>query len=248
MLFRKFKPWNFLNTPPVTESSILNKNESKLTQKESLPILEVEKSRGNELAFAMKDAKVEQVNQLRRKLLTEIYTMAIDRITVYANSSIMPDETLVHRVGLIPIFCNQIENFNLFEECLCEEKDTGCRDCSVKFRLKVEAKERGQKVTSDDIQFEDERCSLSFEGNIPIIVLNKGEKVELTGSIFKGTAVTHAKWCPVAAVRLKPDKEFKDVWYCLFEDTYQLPFSSILSQIKSAMSSEISSLSFSTYH
>ncbi|GBO15071.1 DNA-directed RNA polymerases I and III subunit RPAC1 [Araneus ventricosus] len=42
-------------------------------------------------------------NAIRRILLAEIPTMAIDKIHLYNNTTVIPDEVLTHRIGLVPI-------------------------------------------------------------------------------------------------------------------------------------------------
>jgi DNA-directed RNA polymerase I and III subunit RPAC1 len=42
-------------------------------------------------------------NALRRILIAEIPSMAIEKVNLWQNTSIIPDENLAHRVGLIPI-------------------------------------------------------------------------------------------------------------------------------------------------
>ncbi len=42
-------------------------------------------------------------NALRRILIAEIPTMAIEKVNMYMNTSVIPDENLAHRMGLIPI-------------------------------------------------------------------------------------------------------------------------------------------------
>lgn len=45
-------------------------------------------------------------NALRRILLTEIETMAIDKVVIYQNTSVMQDEILAHRIGLLPVMAD----------------------------------------------------------------------------------------------------------------------------------------------
>jgi DNA-directed RNA polymerase I and III subunit RPAC1 len=42
-------------------------------------------------------------NALRRILIAEVPTMAIEQVYIQDNSSIIQDEVLAHRLGLIPI-------------------------------------------------------------------------------------------------------------------------------------------------
>ena len=45
-------------------------------------------------------------NALRRIMISEVPTMAIEKVTIYQNTSIIADEVLAHRLGLIPILAD----------------------------------------------------------------------------------------------------------------------------------------------
>ena len=45
-------------------------------------------------------------NALRRIIMSEIETMAIDKVVMYQNTSVMQDEILAHRLGLVPFKIN----------------------------------------------------------------------------------------------------------------------------------------------
>lgn len=38
--------------------------------------------------------------------MSEVPTLAIENVTIYQNTSIIPDEVLAHRLGLIPILAD----------------------------------------------------------------------------------------------------------------------------------------------
>ena len=42
-------------------------------------------------------------NALRRILIAEIPTIAIEKVEMWQNTSVIPDENLAHRLGLIPL-------------------------------------------------------------------------------------------------------------------------------------------------
>jgi DNA-directed RNA polymerase I and III subunit RPAC1 len=42
-------------------------------------------------------------NALRRIIISEIPTMAFHKVLLYQNTSVLPDELLVHRIGLLPL-------------------------------------------------------------------------------------------------------------------------------------------------
>ncbi len=56
------------------------------------------------------------MNSLRRIILAEVPAMAIDEIVVIENSSLLHDEILAHRMGLIPLKTD-LDSYNLPEEC-----------------------------------------------------------------------------------------------------------------------------------
>lgn len=57
----------------------------------------------NACEFELVGVDAPVANALRRMMLARVPTMAIDVVTVLANSSVIPDEVLVHRVGLVPL-------------------------------------------------------------------------------------------------------------------------------------------------
>ena len=71
------------------------------------------------------------MNALRRTMLDDVSTIAIDKVIMYQNTSVMNDEVLVHRLGLIPIQADP----ELFE-FKTENGSFGNKNC-VKFKLQV---------------------------------------------------------------------------------------------------------------
>lgn len=55
------------------------------------------------MVFHMSGVDAPVANALRRILIAEIATMAIETVNIYNNTSILQDEVLAHRLGLIPI-------------------------------------------------------------------------------------------------------------------------------------------------
>ena len=58
------------------------------------------------LVFDMIGIEAPIANALRRISLAEIPTMAIETVFFTNNSSIIPDELLAHRLGLVPIYAD----------------------------------------------------------------------------------------------------------------------------------------------
>ncbi|KAL2644559.1 hypothetical protein R1flu_012146 [Riccia fluitans] len=91
-------------------------------------------------------------NALRRIMLAEVPTLAIDLVLFEGNSSVLDDEFLAHRLGLIPIFCEKIEDFRFPHECPECEGENCCEYCSVSFTLDVKCDSAETRVvTSHDL-------------------------------------------------------------------------------------------------
>ena len=91
----------------------------------------------NELVFEMINVDVSLVNALRRLLLAEVPTVAVEKIFMWENSSLLHDEVLSHRLGLIPIRFDA----RLLEE-VDNDEETGQERATdrntIVFRLAVE--------------------------------------------------------------------------------------------------------------
>ena len=64
--------------------------------------------------FLIEGISIEMLNALRRIILREIPTMAIDEVIILKNDSPLYDEILAHRLGLIPLKTD-LENYNVVE-------------------------------------------------------------------------------------------------------------------------------------
>lgn len=59
-----------------------------------------------EMLFDMIGIDASIANSFRRILLAEVPTMAIEKVLIYNNTSVIQDEVLAHRLGLIPLKAN----------------------------------------------------------------------------------------------------------------------------------------------
>eukprot|EP00736_Rhodelphis_marinus_P001137 Rmarinus@m.3736 len=170
-------------------------------------------------------------NALRRILLSEVPTMAIEKVIVKDNTSIVPDEIFAHRIGLIPLKVDP-RLFEYIEEEEETESDTLVFkiDVSCKRRPGVpddapeEEKYERSRVLSGDLEWvpQGDQADRFPEGIGPVhddIVLTKlrpGQSVKVELHAYKGIGKQHAKWSPVctASYRLLPvielDRDFVD--------------------------------------
>ena len=89
------------------------------------------------LKFELSNTDLTVANALRRIIISEVPTMAIDKVEITENTSALHDEFIAHRCGLIPIVSNDVSNFNYIDDCDCIE---GCSKCTVTYELNVDNK------------------------------------------------------------------------------------------------------------
>ncbi|VDP06846.1 unnamed protein product [Soboliphyme baturini] len=65
--------------------------------------IQIWKMENYDLEFDLINTEAPYANALRRIMIAEVPTMAIEKVFLYQNTSIIQDEVLAHRLGLIPI-------------------------------------------------------------------------------------------------------------------------------------------------
>ena len=157
-------------------------------------------------------------------ILAEIPTIAIDLVEVEANTSVLADEMIAHRLGLIPLNSKQVDDVLYTRDCECDQY---CEHCSV--TLTLHARCTGNeimKVYARDLVVGEPRPN-EWVGN-PVITdpeglgavickLRQGQELRLKCVAKKGIAKEHVKWAPTAAVAFEYDPHNKlrhiDYWY-----------------------------------
>lgn len=140
------------------------------------------------------------VNALRRAIISEVPVMAIDEVVIIDNSSILQDEIIAHRLGLIPLKTD-LDGYNLPEECPCKS-EFGCNLCRVTLTLDVEATDGTRTVYSGDLVSENPNI-VPVSDKIPIIKLAKGQRLKFETYARLGRGKNHAKWQPVSMCAYK---------------------------------------------
>ena len=158
--------------------------------------------------FVLEGVTPAVANALRRTLLADVPTLAIDEVVVIENSSVLFDEILAHRLALIPIRVDR-ETYEALLQCYEEGKRD---ECTATFTLEVEA-ERQATVYSGHMKFSgfsEGFAQLAGAAEvkpvsdlIPIVKLAPGQKVILEAYAKMGTGREHAKWQPVSVAAYK---------------------------------------------
>ena len=142
-----------------------------------------------QISFILKESTPAFGNTIRRLVLEEVPTMAIEDVEFRKNNSILYDEIVAHRLGLIPL-TTDLSSYTLPEECKCKGK--GCARCQLKLTLKA----KGPCIVyASDIKTRDSAVK-PVHPKTPIVKLLKGQAIELEATAVLGKGKQHNKWCP----------------------------------------------------
>ena len=160
-------------------------------------------------------------NSLRRIMISEIPTLSIDLVSIEINTSLINDEFLSHRLGLIPLKSVCIKKMKYTRECEC---DNYCKNCSSVFNLNIKSICPETTIYSTHIENIDHKAdflgfpvepvhdsgSNSRFSNKSIIIakLKIGQHIKLICVAKKGTGSQHSKWSPVSVIKLKTEPIF----------------------------------------
>lgn len=98
------------------------------------PTLEILEIRDDFIKFILSGTDISIANSLRRVLISEVPTVAIDMVEIEENSSVLLDEIIAHRLGLIPLISKDVEQMRYQRDCDCLD---GCPQCQVELTLDV---------------------------------------------------------------------------------------------------------------
>ncbi|MDD5163541.1 MAG: DNA-directed RNA polymerase subunit D [Candidatus ainarchaeum sp.] len=131
----------------------------------------------NTSKFLVKGVTATAMNALRRSVMEEVPCLAIENVSIYANDSVMFDEFLAHRLGMLPIKTDA-KGYKQGE--------------SVKLVLE---KEGPCTVYSKDIKSTDPKVDVA-DKKIPITKLSKGQNLKIEMDAVMQTGKEHVKWQP----------------------------------------------------
>ena len=153
--------------------------------------LEVIKQNENKISVRLKGIPIQYANALRRICLNGVPIFAIDTIEVLENTSIMPDEALAHRLGLIPLKTDS-------KDIVISEEATDESDSRVMLTLDseendLEDKSETRTVFSNELKGEESGVR-PISDKIPIVTLAPGQKIKFQAYARLGRGTEHAKW------------------------------------------------------
>ncbi len=158
---------------------------------QDLSSLEVINKDNQKISVNLKGVPLQYANALRRICLNGVPIFAIDTIDIIENSSVLPDEGLAHRLGLIPIKTD-LARFNEPSKCECQS-ETGCSNCRVMLVLDSGDSDVTRTVFSNELSSEDDSIK-PISDKISIVQLTQGQRVKVECYARLGRGTEHAKW------------------------------------------------------
>lgn len=148
----------------------------------------MEKSK-EKMQFSIDGINPAYANSIRRYMNSEVPVMAIEDVEFRKNDSILYDELIAHRLGLLPLKTD-LKSYVLPKECKC--KGVGCNKCTLKMTLKTKAP---GTVYASQIKSKDPAVVPVYP-KTPIVKLLENQELEIEATAMLGQGKMHAKWSP----------------------------------------------------
>ena len=132
------------------------------------------------ISIKLKGVTLQYANALRRICLNGVPIYAIDTVDIIENSSVLADEGITHRLGLIPLKTD-LSRSDESDSRIMLTLDSG------------DDTETGRTVTSAEISSDDKVVKPSSD-QIPIVHLAPGQKLKFEAYARLGRGTEHAKW------------------------------------------------------
>jgi len=158
------------------KNNILIWKKGEMRKKMAISIKKIEE-KDNVSSYLIKGTSPAFINAIRRSIMLHTPCLAVEDVSIYENDSVMFDEMLAHRLGMLPLKTD-VKTY--------KQGDT------VKLVLE---KEGPCTVYSKDIKSTDPKIEV-MNKDIPITKLGKGQKLRLEMTAMMNQGKEHAKWQP----------------------------------------------------
>ena len=155
-----------------------------------------EEKKNNKLTFLLKGGNEVFANTIRRTIIEEVPTLAVEDVEIKDNNSALYDEMLALRLGLTPIKTD-LKSYRLpVNEDEVEEKSARCT-----LQLSLKSTKKGY-VYAGEAKSADPKCTF-VHPEMPILKLLPKQKVDVTMTAVMGQGKVHTKWSPGWAIYKK---------------------------------------------
>ncbi|NUN11864.1 DNA-directed RNA polymerase subunit D [Candidatus Micrarchaeota archaeon] len=163
--------------------------------------IEVLKEKPQRIELKLTGFSQSLANALRRTIISDLPAFAIDRVDFYENNTVLFNEYLANRLGLIPL---------TYDDSLAE-------DTQITFTLNAESIDEHKTVYAKELVSTDPKVKVYSE-NIPVVKLGGNQRLRLEAVAVKGTGKKHAKFqCALSSMELLDEKKGD---YKMFIESY----------------------------
>lgn len=156
-------------------------------------VIKVEKlnedQKNNRLSLLIKGTDEVFANSIRRMVLEEVPTLAVEEVEIKENGSALYDEMLALRLGLIPIKTD-LSSYSLPKN----KEEIKERSARCTLQIKLKSAKKGY-VYAEEAESADPNCTF-VNPKMPIVKLLQKQKIDLLMIAVMGQGKEHAKWAP----------------------------------------------------
>ena len=157
--------------------------------------LEIINENEEKISVKIKGIPLQYANALRRICLNGVPIYAVESIDVLENSSVLADEGVAHRVGLIPLKTDLNASKN------------GDENDKIMLTLDSGVSDETRTILSGDFKSQDNSI-IPTSNNIPIVTLAPGQSLKFEAYARLGKGTEHARWNSANIVTLtESDKD-----------------------------------------
>ena len=143
--------------------------------------LEIINENEQKVSVKIKGVPLQYANALRRICLNGVPIYAVESIDVLENSSVLADEGVAHRVGLIPLKTD------------LEASKHGNESDKIMLTLDSGVFDETRTILSGDLKSQDDSI-IPTSDNIPIVTLAPGQSLKFEAYARLGKGTEHARW------------------------------------------------------
>ena len=181
--------------------------------------LEITNENDEKVSVKIKGVPLQYANALRRICLNGVPIYAVESVDVLENSSVLADEGVAHRVGLIPLKTD------------LESSKADNENDKIMLTLDSGISDETRTILSGDLKSQDSNV-VPTSDSIPIVTLAPGQSIKFEAYARLGKGTEHARWNSANVVTLT-DTEKDDEKLLTVESTGALnPKHIILSSVE----------------
>src|SRR3989338_7304785 len=133
----------------------------------------LKEDKGNRnLSFLLKGSNEVFANTIRRMIIEEVPTLAVEELEIKDNNSALHDEMLALRLGLVPIKTD-LKSYRLPKS----QDEITEKNASCTLQLKLKSNKKGY-VYAGEAESADPKCTFVFE-KMPVVKLLSKQKIDV---------------------------------------------------------------------